>query len=41
MSKVLKWVGHIKVLSYVTVIQPQLAYVASIKSLQHKWAFLM
>ena len=33
--------GHIKVLSDVTTAQPQLAYAAFTKSLQHEWAFLM
>jgi len=41
MSKVEKWVGHVKVLSDVAVTQPQLAYAGFTKSLQHKWAFLM
>ena len=40
-SKVQKWVGHIKVLSDVATAQPQLAYAAFTKPLQHKWAFLM
>ena len=40
-SKVQKWVGHIKVLSDVATAQPQLAYAAFTKSLQHEWAFLM
>ena len=33
--------GHIKVLSDVATAQPQLAYAAFTKSLQHEWAFLM
>jgi len=40
-SKIQKWVGNIKVLSDVAVTQPQLAYAAFTKSLQHEWAFLM
>ena len=40
-SKIQKWVGHIKVLSDVAVTQPQLAYAAFTKSLQHEWAFLI
>ena len=36
LSKVQKWVGHINVLSNVTTTQPQLAYAAFTKSLQHK-----
>ena len=35
-SKVQKWVGHIKVLSDVATAQPQLAYAAFTKSLQHE-----
>jgi len=40
-SKVQKWLGHIKVLSGAAATQPQLAYAAFTKSLQHEWAFLM
>jgi len=36
MSKIQKWVGHIKVLSDVAVTQPQLAFAAFTKSQQHE-----
>ena len=39
--KVQKWEGHIKVLTSVATAQPQLAYAAFTKYLQHEWAILM
>ena len=41
MSKVHKWVGHGNALAGAAVTQPQLAYAALSRSLQHKWNFLM
>ena len=36
MSKIQKWMGHIKISSNVVTAQPQLAYAAFTKSLQHE-----
>ena len=41
MSKVSKWVGHVDVLSGAAVTQPQLAYAALSRSLQHDGKFLL
>ena len=41
MSKVRRWVGHLDVLAEAASIQPQLAYAALSRSLQHKWTFLL
>ena len=41
MSKVCKWVEHVDVLAGAAVTQPQLAYAALSRSLQHKWKFLL
>ena len=41
MSKVCRWVGHINVLAEAASTQPQLAYAAVTKSLQHEWNFLL
>ena len=41
MSKVHKWVGHVDVLAGSAVTQPQLAYAALSRSLQHEWKFLL
>ena len=40
-SKVRRWVGHINVLAEAASTQPQLAYAALTKSLQHEWNFLL
>ena len=39
MSKVQWWVGHLDLLSEAALTQPQLAYAALSRSLQHKWTF--
>jgi len=43
MSKVCRWVEStsVDVLAKVAVTQPQLAYAAFSRSLQHKWTFLL
>ena len=41
MSEVYKWVGHVDVLAGVAVTQPQLAYAALSRSLQHEQNFLL
>ena len=41
MSKVDRWVRHIDVLSEAASSQPQLAYAALSRSLQHEWTFLL
>ena len=41
MSKVHKLVGHVDVLAGAAVTQPQLAYAALSRSLQHEWKFLL
>ena len=41
MSKVHKWVEHVDVLAGAAVTQPQLAYAALSRSLQHEWKFLL
>ena len=41
MSKVHWWVGHIDLLSEAALTQPQLAYAALSRSLQHEWTFLL
>ena len=41
MSKVCRWVETIDVLSDTTLSQPQLAYAAFSRSLQHKWTVLL
>ena len=41
MSKVRRWVGHLDVLAEAASTQPQLAYAALSRSLQHEWTFLL
>ena len=41
MSKVRRWVGHLDVLAEAALTQPQLAYAALSRSLQHEWTFLL
>ena len=41
MSKVCRWVEHVDVLAKAAVTQPQLAYAAFSRSLQHEWTFLL
>ena len=41
MSKVCKWVGYGDVLAGTAITQPQFAYAALSRSLQHKWKFLL
>ena len=41
MSKVHRWVGHLDVLAEAASTQPQLAYAALSRSLQHEWIFLL
>ena len=41
MSKVQWWVGHLDLLSEAALTQPQLAYAVLLRSLQHKWTFLL
>jgi len=41
MSKVCRWVEHVDVLAKAALAQPQLAYAAFLRSLQHKWTFLL
>ena len=41
MSKVHRWVRYIDVLSEAASSQPQLAYAALSRSLQHEWTFLL
>ena len=41
MSKVRRWVGHLDLLSEAALTQPQLAYAALSRSLQHEWTFLL
>ena len=41
MSKVDRWMRHIDVLSEAASTQPQLAYAALSRSLQHEWTFLL
>ena len=40
-SKVHRWVGHLDVLAEAASTQPQLAYAALSRSLQHEWTFLL
>ena len=40
-SKVCRWVGHVNVLTEATSTQPQLAYAALTKFLQHEWNFML
>ena len=40
-NKVNSWVDHVRVFSDIAVTQPQLAYVAVTRSLQHEWTFLL
>ena len=40
-KKVNSWVDHVRVFSDIAVTQPQLAYVAVTRSLQHEWTFLL
>ena len=40
-SKVQRWVGHLDLLSEAALTQPQLAYAALSRSLQHEWTFLL
>ena len=40
-KKVNSWVDHVRVFSDIAVTQPQLAYVAVTRSLQHEWMFLL
>ena len=41
LSKVRRWVEHVKVLAEAASTQPQLAYTALTRSLQHEWTFLL
>ena len=40
-SKVRRWVGHLDLLSEAALTQPQLAYAALSRFLQHEWTFLL
>ena len=41
MSKVQRWVSHLDLLFEAALTQPQLAYAALSRSLQHEWTFLL
>jgi len=41
LSKVYRWVEHGDVLAKAALTQPQLAYAAFSRSLQHEWTFLL
>ena len=40
-NKVHKWVTHVHIFSDIALTQPQLAYMAVTRSLQHEWTFLL
>ena len=40
LSKVLQWTQYVEILSSIAVDQPQVAYIALVKSLQSEWIFL-
>ena len=40
-QKVNKWVNYVNMFSDIALIQPQLAYTAVTRSLQHEWTFLL